>query len=45
MDNYIYIYNKIYYLKPLACHSSWTDHVRALGQVSGTALCYSTVLF
>ena len=32
-------------LKPSACHSSWTDRVIALRQISVTAPCYSTVLF
>ena len=32
-------------LKPLACHSSWTDCVIALRQISVTAPCYSSVLF
>ena len=32
-------------LKSLACHSSQTDRVIALGQISITALRYSSVLF
>ena len=32
-------------LKPLAHHSSWTDRVIALRQISVTVPCYSSVLF
>ena len=32
-------------LEPLACHSSWTDHVIALRQISVTAPCYGSILF
>ena len=32
-------------LKPLAHHSSWTDRVIALRQISVTAPCYSSILF